>query len=182
MKKKVPSYEKTFERDPVRPPIVIETLSPVPMPGEILERTEESLEIVLSLDKLAPIDTAAVTCDSFVENPKPFPNNKKLPGEKHGALNLDADERMGRSYVAAAVTVPIWWPMVTAAVIKVPNPRETLQKILVEACHFDISQRVVPMTARPQALKVPKKPPLISTSTADEPGTLPGLAKIKTGI
>ena len=67
----VPSYEKTFERDPATPPIVIATLRPVPVPGGMLERTAESLKKELEVDALTPIDTAATK----EENPNPLPNN-----------------------------------------------------------------------------------------------------------
>ena len=85
------------------PAIVIEILRLLPVPGKIFESREESLDITVPDDMLAPMAAAA----SREGNPNPFPKIDRLPGEKQGALNEDSDVRNSRSNETAEVTVPI---------------------------------------------------------------------------
>ena len=73
-------------------------------------------------------------------------------------------------------------PTLTATSVKIPNPRETLQYMLLEACQALTWQRVVPKSAFTEESKVPKKLPNAWTNTEDELGELAGLVLIKIGI
>jgi hypothetical protein len=89
----VPSYEKKFDKDPEMPSIVTETLRLVPVPGMMVERTEESLDIEVPDNTLRPMAASAFR---FVK-PNPFPSNTTVPGDKQGAFDDDRDERNRRS-------------------------------------------------------------------------------------
>jgi hypothetical protein len=174
----VPSYEKNRVIDPAAPERDIETLKLIPVPGDMLESIAESLNIAVCTDALAPMAEVA----SRKGKPNPFPNRKRLPGEKHGALKEDSEEIKGRSNEAAKVTEPNRRSTVIETGGTDTNPRENLQRMLVEASHRVNSPAVAAILALTVESKAPKKLPTIWTNTADEEGKVDEFVVITMGL